>query len=473
HHITIRPEWAANVELGILIVVGLFVIVLLPHLKAFAGFFCSCILFVGIAAGGVYAFTKYGFWIKVVYPLLLLTAGYIITMSKRFFVTEQKKELVEQGAIETNKMLGLSFQGQGMLDLAFEKFRKCPIDTNMKELLYNLGLDFERKRQFNKAVAVYGQIMTIDPTFKDIAEKTQQLKAIADGALFGLEKRSPEGTVIINGSAATAPTLGRYEIIKELGRGAMGTVYMGKDPKINRLVAIKTLRFDCDIDEPSLKTIKQRFFHEAESAGRLNHPNIIKIFDAGEDHELSYIAMELLEGEDLKKYTDKNNLLPIKTVKEYIMSIADALDYAHKLGVVHRDIKPANIMLLKDGSLRITDFGIAHITTTSKTQTGTVLGTPNYMSPEQLSGKKVDGRSDLFSLGAMFFELLCGTKPFEGDSIATLLFKISNEKHSNLAALRPDVPQSLVKIIDKLLEKDPDARYQTGTDVMKDLKNAS
>jgi CHASE2 domain-containing sensor protein len=473
HNFTTRPAWATNAELGVLAFIGLFVAFLLPRLKAFAGFLISFILFAGIAGAGVYAFAAYGYWLKIVYPLLLLTAGYIIIVSKRFFITEKKKELSEAGAIETNKMLGLSFQGQGMLDLAFEKFRKCPVDDNMKELLYNLGLDFERKRQFNKAAAVYEHVMKVDPAYKGIDEKVKHLKAAADGAVFGMNKGSAEGTVIIEGAAATSPTLGRYEIVKELGRGAMGTVYLGKDPKINRLVAIKTLRFDGDTDEATLKTVKERFFREAESAGNLNHPNIIKIFDAGEDNELSYIAMELLEGEDLKKYTDKNNLLPLETVKEYMIHVADGLDYAHKLGVVHRDIKPANIMLLKDGSLRITDFGIARITASSKTQTGTVLGTPSYMSPEQLSGKKVDGRSDLFSLGAMFFELITGTKPFEGDSIATLLFKIANEKHADLLELRPDVPPYMAKIINKLLCKNPDERYQTGADVVKDLKNAS
>lgn len=470
---TARPAWAVNAELASIGIIILFIAFVLPRLKALGGFLLSFVLFAGIAGGGVYLFTAYGYWLKIVYPLLLLAVGYLIIISKRFFVTEKKKELVEAGAIETNKMLGLSFQGQGMLDLAFEKFRKCPVDDNMKELLYNLGLDFERKRQFNKAAAVYEHIMTIDPGYKGILDKVKQLKAAADGAVFGMNKNAAEGTVMMEGSAAAKPTLGRYEIVKELGRGAMGTVYLGKDPKINRLVAIKTLRFDGDTDEATLKTIKERFFREAESAGSLNHPNIIKIFDAGEDNELSYIAMELLEGDDLKKFTDKNNLLPLQTVCAYIARIADGLDYAHRLGVIHRDIKPANIMLLKDGTLRITDFGIARIAASSKTQTGTVLGTPSYMSPEQLAGKKVDGRSDLFSLGVMFYELLCGTKPFEGDSIATLMFKIANERHQDLAGVRADIPPQVMAIVDKLLAKNPDERYQTGADVLKDLNNVA
>jgi serine/threonine-protein kinase len=257
--------------------------------------------------------------------------------------------------------------------------------------------------------------------------------------------------------------------VKELGRGAMGTVYLGKDPKINRQVAIKTVRFDDDVDEATMKAAKERFFREAESAGNLNHPNIIKIFDAGEDNEVSYIAMELLEGEDLKKYTEKANLLPIKTTVDYVIKVVNGLDFAHQQGVIHRDIKPANIMLLKDGTLRITDFGIARITASSKTQTGTVMGTPSYMSPEQLSGKKIDGKSDLFSSGVMLYELLTGSKPFAGESIAELLFKISNEKHPNPKEKNPAIPDRLVAVIDKLLEKDPEKRYQRGAEVAKDL----
>ena len=471
-----RPAWAQKAELATLLFVGLFIALVLPRLKAFFGSLISFLLLAGIGGAGTYAFMTYGYWIKIFYPLSLLTAGYIIITSKRFLITEKKKELVEAGAIETNKMLGLSFQGQGMLDMAFEKFRKCPVDEQMKELLYNLGLDFERKRQFNKAAAAYEYIMKFDAKYKGIDERIKQLKAASEGAVFGglgQKKGSGEGTVILEGTQqATSPTLGRYQIAKELGRGAMGTVYLGKDPKINRQVAIKTVRFDDDVDEASMKATKERFFREAESAGNLNHPNIIKIFDAGEDNEISYIAMELLEGEDLKKFTEKANLLPIRTVVEYCIKIADALDFAHAQGVIHRDIKPANIMLLKDGTLRITDFGIARITASSKTQTGTVLGTPSYMSPEQLAGKKVDGRSDLFSFGVMLYELLTGIKPFAGESIAELLFKISNDKQPNAKTINPAIPEQLAGIIDKLLEKNPDQRYQRGSEVSKDLASS-
>ena len=469
----VRPPWTFRVELGCTLFVGLFVTLLLHRFKAGAGFLSSLLLAVLLVAPAGYLFVKDGVWIKLFYSFFLLAVGYVAIISKKFFTTEKKKELVEASEIETNKMLGLSFQGQGQLDLAFEKFRKCPVDDHMKDTLYNLGLDFERKRQFNKAVAVYEYISKTDAKFKDIPNKIDMLKKAADGAVFGGSlgaKGGKEGTVMID-SSAMKPTLGRYEIIKELGRGAMGVVYLGKDPKINRTVAIKTMMFDDEVEEKALKEMKERFFREAESAGKLSHPNIVRIFDAGEDQDMAYIAMELMEGDDLKKWSAKETLFPIPLVLEYISKVADALDFAHQQGVFHRDIKPANIMLLKDGTVRVADFGIARIQGSSKTATATVLGTPSYMSPEQVSGKKVDGRSDLFSLGVTLYELLTGEKPFKGgDAIGTLLFQIANDPHPDPRTIRPEIPPCAAEIINRALEKDADKRYQRGAEMGLDLK---
>ncbi len=469
----VKPSWSFGAELGMIILVGLFITLLLPRLKAGAGFASALVLGILLIAPAMYLF-KQGLWIKLVYPFFLLILGYIVIISKKFFTTEKSKELSEASEIETNKMLGLSFQGQGNLDLAFEKFRKCPMDDAMKELLYNLALDFERKRQFNKAVAVYEYVGKTDPKFKDIATKIDILRKAAEGAVFGSSlgggKMNKEGTVVID-AAAAKPMLGRYEIIKELGRGAMGVVYLGKDPKINRTVAIKTMMFDDEVDEATMKELKERFFREAESAGNLSHPNIVKIFDAGEDQDMAYIAMELMEGDDLKKWTTKDTLLTMPQVMDFIAKVADALDYAHQQGVVHRDIKPANIMILKDGTVRVADFGIARIQGSSKTATGTVMGTPSYMSPEQIAGKKVDGRSDIFSLGVTLYELLTGEKPFKGgEAIGTLLFQIANDPHPDARAVRADIPAEAVDVINKALTKDPEKRYQKGGEMAKDLR---
>jgi serine/threonine-protein kinase len=265
--------------------------------------------------------------------------------------------------------------------------------------------------------------------------------------------------------------LGRYEIEKELGKGAMGVVYLGRDPKINRVVAIKTMALSQEFEADELVEVKERFFREAETAGRLNHANIVTMFDAGEEHDLAYIAMEFLKGKDLVPYAKAGNLMPLPRVMSIVARVADALSYAHENNVVHRDIKPANIMYEPDSDqVKVTDFGIARITDSSKTKTGMVLGTPSYMSPEQLAGKKIDGRSDLFSLGVMLYQMSCGKLPFEGDSMAQLMFRIANEPHPDIRSINPGLPDCLLAIIDKALTKDPDARYQTGAEFARDIR---
>ncbi|MEK7743736.1 MAG: serine/threonine-protein kinase, partial [Elusimicrobiota bacterium] len=219
------------------------------------------------------------------------------------------------------------------------------------------------------------------------------------------------------------------------------------------------------------KQIKDRFFREAESAGTLNHPGIVKIYDAGEEQDICFIAMELLDGHDLTKFGTKEGMLDPLTAMDYVARVAEALDFAHGQGIVHRDIKPANIMLLKDGTIRVADFGIARITASSKTATGTVMGTPSYMSPEQIAGRKVDGRSDLFSLGVALFELLTGEKPFKGgEGIGTLLFQIANDPEPEPLAVNPKMPRCASAVVHKALKKQPDERYQKGSEMAADLK---
>jgi serine/threonine-protein kinase len=249
----------------------------------------------------------------------------------------------------------------------------------------------------------------------------------------------------------------------------MGTVYLGRDPKINREVAIKTLKYG-DVDADQLAKIKTRFFREAEAAGKLSHTNIVTIYDVGEEHDMAYMAMEFLKGKDLSQYCLKDSLLPVKKTLKVVASVAEALDYAHRNGVVHRDIKPENIILLENHQVKVADFGIARVMSASKTQTGVILGTPNYMSPEQVAGEKVDGRSDLFSLGVVLYELLAGEKPFKGDNLSNLICTIANVSYLPLSEAAPDIPYCCGIIIDKLLVKNVKQRVQSADKVIELIK---
>jgi serine/threonine-protein kinase len=237
------------------------------------------------------------------------------------------------------------------------------------------------------------------------------------------------------------------------------------------VVAIKTVNLAGDFEESQIQEAKERFFREAKAAGRLNHPHIVTIFDMGEEDDLAYIAMDYLDGVNLATYANPERLLDVAEVLDIGAQVADSLDYAHKQNVVHRDIKPANIIYDKNKhSAVVTDFGIASLTDSTQTKTGIILGTPSYMSPEQIAGKKIDGRSDLFSLGVTLYQLISGVLPFEGDSMAALMFKITNEKHASIRRVRSDLPACVGTIMNKALQKDAEARYATGADMAKDLR---
>ena len=458
-----RPTTAIVIEVFLFLAVIFYLAVVLPRFRSNVGALFTLIVLFALLVSGQYAMVSQKVWLQTVAPALLLILGHIVLTTRRFLTTEHLKESADSDSAQTNRMLGLTFQSQGQLDMALDKFRKLPVDDSVLELFYNLALDFERKRHFNKAASCYEYILQHNRKFRDARERKQRVAQMEGTIIMGARGGNAGGTLIVDGGITENPTLGRYQVERELGRGAMGTVYYGKDPKINRVVAIKTLDLSAEFEGNELEQVKERFFREAETAGRLNHPNIVTIYDAGEDHDLAYIAMEYLEGKDLTEKILGKKPLPVTWVLQIVMQVADALDYAHKLGVVHRDIKPANIMYMeKDNSIKVTDFGIARITDSSKTRTGVVLGTPSYMSPEQFSGKRVDGRSDLFSLGVTMFEMLSGEQPFGGDSLAELMYQITNKKHPNIMRVREDVPPCVRTIIDKALQKEPDDRYQTG-----------
>jgi len=471
----VSPAWAELAQTGVFLLVALYLILLLPRLNAAIGAVVTGALLAVLLVTHFVLMTTHAMWLQLMLPAALLLVGHLLLTTKRFLMTEKGKQRSDAESAESNRMLGLAFQGQGQLDMAFDKFRKVQLDDSLMEVLYNLGLDFERKRQFNKAESVFKYMAGYNPKFRDLDARLAQSKAMSETVMLGGSSgRSNASTMVLDKPGMSKPMLGRYEIEKELGKGAMGVVYLGKDPKIGRVVAIKTMALAQEFEADELQDVKDRFFREAETAGRLNHPNIVTMYDAGEEHDLAYIAMEFLKGKDLVPYTKPDNLLPLPKVMSIVARVADALDYAHKQNVVHRDIKPANIMYDPEAdSPKVTDFGIARITDSSKTKTGMVLGTPSFMSPEQLAGRKIEGASDLFSLGVSLYQLACGKLPFEGDSMAQLMYRIANEPHTDILSIKPELPTCLMAIINRSLAKRIEDRYANGAELAAALRQCA
>jgi len=264
--------------------------------------------------------------------------------------------------------------------------------------------------------------------------------------------------------------LGRYELLAELGQGAMGVVYKARDPVLDRVVAIKTINLTLPKDE--LADYEARFYQEARAAGGLNHPNIVTIYDIGKSERLAYMAMEFLEGEELRSILSSREPLPVTLALDIAIQVADGLAYAHERQVVHRDIKPANIMIVRDGLVKITDFGIARMRTNEvKTMTGMILGSPKYMSPEQVTGKRADRRVDLFSLGVVLYEMLTGEAPFVADSIHGIMYQIMQFAPPPPSTRQPGLPEVLDLIVAKALNKGPDERYQSAMEFARDLRD--
>jgi serine/threonine-protein kinase len=470
-HFFVAPTWGWIVEKLVFLLVGVYLIVLLPRLKAAPAAVITVGILAVLIAVHFVLMTTQATWMQLMVPCTLLLVGHVALATKRFIVTEAAKAKSDESSAESNRMLGIAYQAQGQLDLAWDKFRQVRMSDAVMDNLYNLALDFERKRQFNKAEGVFRHMHEYNPKFKDLAQKLSRAKQLSETVILGGASSHPGGS--LNLAAGEKPKFGRFEVQKELGKGAMGVVYLGKDPKIGREVAIKTMALAQEFEAEELAEVKERFFREAETAGRLSHPNIVTIYDTGEEHDFCYIAMELLKGGDLAPYVKGANLLPLDKAVSIVARAADALAYAHKQNVVHRDIKPANMMYhAGTDTLKLTDFGIARLTDSSKTKTGMVLGTPSYMSPEQLAGKKIEGRSDLFSLAVSLYQLLSGKLPFEGESMAQLMYKIANEPPTDILSVNPKVPHGLVAFLDKALAKNPDERYQSGDEFAAALRAA-
>lgn len=345
----------------------------------------------------------------------------------------------------------------GRLKEAWALYRQLPASAPLFPEMYDLACALAVHGGPDEAADLFHRIAQVDGDFRDVAHRLVR----ADHVAAPDDVHMPQA-------------IGRYQLLEPIGRGAMGNVYLGRDPLINRILALKAIDLAVGYDGAGMESTAEGFLREATIAGGLSHPNIVTIFDVGETDGLAYIAMEYVRGHHLSEFSAADRLLPVDTVLDLIARAADALDYAHRRSVVHRDIKPANIMYDSlSNNLKITDFGIAKLIDANRTRTGIVLGTPAFMSPEQLEGKNVNGHTDLFALGVSLYQLLTGQLPFRGASMTSLMFVIANEPHPSVTSLRPDLPAWLDELMDRALAKDPADRFESAAAMAAALRRAA
>jgi len=384
--------------------------------------------------------------------VLFYTSSYLNTSYQQSNTTPNDQDY-------KNIRLALNFQGQGRLDAAFALYKQCKYSDKIIILLKNLAQDYEITKQIDKANIVYVHISNLQSEFDNDNNKAIEI----------VENQTP----IEDNSSDTNISLfnERYEIVRNIGKGTGSNIFLAKDYNNNqKQIALKILEINYD-EKNSLETeLLARFMREAETAGSLQHKNIIKVSDSGHADNVAYIAMEYVHGKSLQAYSKPKSLLPQALIIELIAQCADALHYAHGKGIIHRDVKPANILYDHNASLaKLGDFGIAHIANSTQTIAGSFLGTPFYMSPEQLGGLDLDARSDIFSLGATLYRLLTGVPPFSGSSMAKLMQTIVNEPHQNILEIRPDLPNNLINVVEIALAKDPANRFSNALEFSEQL----
>ncbi len=334
---------------------------------------------------------------------------------------------------------------------------KQPANETAREVPENVT-----SREANNTGSFIPDLLDVDMSAiarNDTPPPTKKLAKVEEELILTEEEKKIYGVRFT--SEGQPVSFGRYQVLEPLGRGSMGTVYKGNDPAIDRLVALKTIRLDTIADPTELSELKERLTREAKAAGNLSHPNIVTIYDVGLQGNLQYIAMEYIEGYTLEAVLKRNLQLNYRILASVIIQTCSALEYAHKMGIVHRDIKPANVMVMDGFKVKVMDFGIAHFESSSMTQTGVAMGTPNYISPEQLKGKEVSASSDIFSLGVVLYEMLTHRRPFTGENISALVYKILNEEPVPASTIDPKVPPLFDMILRKALAKDPQERYRS------------
>ncbi|RRJ84405.1 serine/threonine-protein kinase [Aestuariirhabdus litorea] len=468
HYLRSAP-WGAGVSAGVLVLILAYLLLLMPLLSPAKGALASLLLGTLLAGSQLALQPLYGFWIPIAEPLLLLLGGSALMMIQLRY--QQDYQRLQARHEHNSLQLGSTLYHQGKLEEAATAIAGCRTNDELLGLTYDIALQQEKTRDLLGALGNYRRIQQHRRQFKDVGQRIDQLS----GKLGETQVEIPLATtqtLMLPEQSGRTPHLGRYEVIREIGRGAMGVVYLGRDPRIARTVAIKTLTYD-QFESSRIKEMKSRFFREAEAAGRLNHPSIVTIFDMGEEQNLAFIAMDYAKGEPLNRHCKGGSLLPVRTVYRIVAEVADALSYAHRHQIVHRDIKPGNIMFDADsGEVKVTDFGIARISDDSQTKTGSILGSPLYMSPEQIKGAKVSGTADIYSLGVTFYQLLTGEVPFNGDNLVNLTHQIINSKYKSVRSHRSDLPASATRIVNKALQKEAGKRYQDAAEMAEALRKS-
>jgi serine/threonine-protein kinase len=465
----VEPEWSALAIRAGLMASTLILVLAVPRMGG-AVALPVLLLIAGALVVLQAAFMFYqSAWLPLGEVVTLLMVGYVIML----FWLQPRRDIValSENVRVARTRLGRLLLQQGQPEEALEVLSECPPTEDTLALQYDIAIQQERKRQYDRASATYQQILQQKRKYRDVEKRLAALGSLTTEATVV----SPGGfdstrTLVMPEQSVSRPTLGRYEIEREIGRGAMGVVYLGKDPKIARTVAIKTLSYQA-FEDNELRDLKSRFFREAEAAGRLSHPAIVTVYDVGEEADLAFIAMDYAKGRPLSEFGKPGRLLPLAKVLDIVARVADALDYAHRQKIIHRDIKPGNIIFNPDnGEIKITDFGIAKISDDSRTRTGSVMGSPLYMSPEQLKGQKVTGATDTYSLGITLYKLVCGETPYQGDTLANLTYQILNKRPRSVREFNPELPNGVVRLINKAIQREPDKRFLSAATMAEALR---
>lgn len=424
-----------QINIAVILAIGLFGAFVLPKISFLNRIAVLVLFFIILANLSYVLFSAFNISFKFLYPGLEIGILLLVTPLMNVKTESAEEEVESDDDVDYERLLSSSSQA---------------IPTQMV-------VNQTTGRQYVENVA--DNSATLAATAVGTGTFPAGTKMVGSGTI-------PVPTESVPVTGATMDHFGRYRLIEVLGKGAMGMVYKGLDPAIDRLVALKTIRLDQIIDPDESNELRERLQREAKAAGKLSHPNIVTVYDVGQESAVQYIAMEYLEGSTLEELLISGINWDYKTLSNVMIQVCDALDYAHENGIIHRDVKPANIMIMEGSRVKVMDFGIARLdTSASMTQTGTALGTPNYISPEQLKGLPIDRRSDIFSVGVVFYELLTGEKPFKGDTLSALIYSILHTNPPMPSEVNLDVPRIFDKIIAKALVKDPDLRFQTAKDL--------